>query len=367
MPSLRCTAITMPPLAVPSSLVSTTPVTSTTSVNTRACSRPFWPVVASRTSSVSSTGPCFSTTRLTLPSSSIRPTLFCSRPAVSISTVSTPVSMPRLTASNATAGRVAALRPADHLGADPAGPGGELVGGGGPERVGRAEHARVWPSATSTRAILPQVVVLPDAVDADHQQHRRACRRAASACSDAVQRPGRARRPAPRRAARAARRRSGCRAPGPARAAARRSPGSASTPTSARDQALLDLVPGVVVELVAGQQREQALAEHVLRAATAGPAAAPAGRRSAPASRSAGASTTGGCRRPRPAAAVSTTGGAVGGGSAATGGAVAAVDARRGARRRRRRSRRHDAARPRRRPARTSRTRAMTTYSMPKS
>ena len=29
-------------------------------------------------------GPCFSTTRLTLPSSSIRPTLFCSRPAVSV-------------------------------------------------------------------------------------------------------------------------------------------------------------------------------------------------------------------------------------------------------------------------------------------
>ena len=46
----------MPPLAVPSSLVSTMPVTSTTSANTRACCRPFCPVVASRTSSTSSTG-----------------------------------------------------------------------------------------------------------------------------------------------------------------------------------------------------------------------------------------------------------------------------------------------------------------------
>ena len=53
MPSSRCTAITMPPLAVPSSLVSTMPVTSTTSVNTRACTSPFWPVVASSTSSTS--------------------------------------------------------------------------------------------------------------------------------------------------------------------------------------------------------------------------------------------------------------------------------------------------------------------------
>ena len=41
MPSSRCTETTMPPLAVPSSLVSTTPVTSTASVNTRAWTTPF--------------------------------------------------------------------------------------------------------------------------------------------------------------------------------------------------------------------------------------------------------------------------------------------------------------------------------------
>ena len=43
---------TTPPFAVPSSFVSTTPVTSTASVNARACAIPFWPVVASSTRSV---------------------------------------------------------------------------------------------------------------------------------------------------------------------------------------------------------------------------------------------------------------------------------------------------------------------------
>src|SRR6266516_2247725 len=53
MPSSRWTATTMPPLAVPSSLVRTRPVTPTVSVNWRAWARPFWPVVASRTSRTS--------------------------------------------------------------------------------------------------------------------------------------------------------------------------------------------------------------------------------------------------------------------------------------------------------------------------
>ncbi len=48
-PSSFRIARTMPPLAVPSSLVSTTPVTPTASVNCLACRSPFWPVVASST------------------------------------------------------------------------------------------------------------------------------------------------------------------------------------------------------------------------------------------------------------------------------------------------------------------------------
>ena len=47
----------MPPLAVPSSLVSTTPVTSTASANACAWRRPFWPVVASITISDSCGAP----------------------------------------------------------------------------------------------------------------------------------------------------------------------------------------------------------------------------------------------------------------------------------------------------------------------
>ena len=46
-------AITMPPLAVPSSLVSTSPVTPTASWNCSACASAFWPWLASSTSSTS--------------------------------------------------------------------------------------------------------------------------------------------------------------------------------------------------------------------------------------------------------------------------------------------------------------------------
>ena len=53
MPSSVWMANTMPPLAEPSSLVSTTPVRSVASVNWRAWLSPFWPVVASTTSSTS--------------------------------------------------------------------------------------------------------------------------------------------------------------------------------------------------------------------------------------------------------------------------------------------------------------------------
>ena len=57
MPSSVSIANTMPPLAEPSSLVSTTPVTSVASPNSRAWTRPFCPVVASITSSTSVTRP----------------------------------------------------------------------------------------------------------------------------------------------------------------------------------------------------------------------------------------------------------------------------------------------------------------------
>ena len=152
--------MTIPPFAVPSSLVSTMPVTVTASVKTRAWTTPFCPVVASSTSRVSSTGPCFSITRLTLPSSSISPVLVCRRPAVSMSTVSTRTSMPFLTASKAML-----------AGSPPSGPRTVWAPTRSPQvcswsaaaarNVSAAPSRTVRPSATRTRASLPQVVVLP--------------------------------------------------------------------------------------------------------------------------------------------------------------------------------------------------------------
>ncbi|SKV03920.1 Uncharacterised protein [Mycobacteroides abscessus subsp. abscessus] len=83
-------------------MVSATPVMSTTSANTRACANPFCPMVESNTSSTSSTSARRSTTRLILPSSSMRPVLVCNRPAVSTTTTSAPSRIPASTASKAT-------------------------------------------------------------------------------------------------------------------------------------------------------------------------------------------------------------------------------------------------------------------------
>ena len=92
IPSSEAIASAIPPLAVPSSLVSTMPETSTASEKSLAWRRPFCPVVASTVSSVSCGAPgiCLSITRRTLASSAIRLSWVCSRPAVSISTTSAP-------------------------------------------------------------------------------------------------------------------------------------------------------------------------------------------------------------------------------------------------------------------------------------
>src|SRR5699024_859086 len=159
-PSSRCTWKTMPPFAVPSSSVSTMPVTSTTSANTRACANPFWPVVASNTNSTSSTGACFSTTRLPLPRSSIRPVLVCSLPAVSTSTASAFASLARFTASNATEAGSAPSLPrttsaptrCDQVSSWSA---------AAARNVSAAPSNTCLPWATNTLASLPVVVVLP--------------------------------------------------------------------------------------------------------------------------------------------------------------------------------------------------------------
>ena len=75
----------MPPRAVPSSLVITSPVTPAMRVNSVACDSAFCPTVASSTSSTAcgAAGSTFFITRTTFSSSAISSILFCRRPAVS--------------------------------------------------------------------------------------------------------------------------------------------------------------------------------------------------------------------------------------------------------------------------------------------
>ena len=82
-----------PPLAVPSSLVSTMPVTAIACVNICAWAMAFWPLVESSTSQRlvrRAVGCALPITRRTFCSSSIRLVLVCRRPAVSAMTTSKP-------------------------------------------------------------------------------------------------------------------------------------------------------------------------------------------------------------------------------------------------------------------------------------
>lgn len=90
----------------------------------------------------------------------MRPVLVCSRPAVSMSTASAAISLPSLTASNAT-----------EAGSPPSGPRTMWAPTRSPQvcswsaaaarKVSAAPRTTVLPSATRTRASLPVVVVLP--------------------------------------------------------------------------------------------------------------------------------------------------------------------------------------------------------------
>ena len=137
------------------------PVIATTSAKTCAWRSPFCPVVASSTSSTSSTGDCFSITRLILPSSSISPALFCSRPAVSIRTTSASSSAAARTASKATAAGSAPSRSLRMVGTPTRWPHVCSWSAAAARKVSAAPSTTSLSSATSTRASLPTVVVLP--------------------------------------------------------------------------------------------------------------------------------------------------------------------------------------------------------------
>ena len=100
-------------------------------------------------------------TRLILPSSSIRPALFCRRPAVSTSTTSTPLVWPCLMASKATeAGSAPSL--SERTTSTPTRwPQVVSCSAAAARKVSAAPISTCLSWATSTRASLPQVVVLP--------------------------------------------------------------------------------------------------------------------------------------------------------------------------------------------------------------
>ena len=132
----------MPPLAEPSSLVSTMPVTSTISLKTRAWMRPFWPVVASRTSSTSVTVGLLLDDALDLAELVHQPGLVL-QAAGGVDEHGVDALLDAvLDGLERDAGRVAALGATHDLDADALAPRGELVDGGGAERVGGTERDR---------------------------------------------------------------------------------------------------------------------------------------------------------------------------------------------------------------------------------
>ena len=102
-PKRSASATSTPPLAVPSSLVITSPLTSAICWKISTWESAFCPVVASSTRSVlcGASGSRFRSTRTIFASSAIRSSRFCSRPAVSISRRSAPSASARASASKA--------------------------------------------------------------------------------------------------------------------------------------------------------------------------------------------------------------------------------------------------------------------------
>ena len=168
-------ASAIPPFAVPSSLVSTMPVTSTASPNSFACRRPFWPVVASTVISVScgASGICLVITRRTLTSSSIR---FVLRVQAAGGVDDHDVGAALAAAGDGVEGDragIGALGALDELDVGALGPALELLDGGGAERVGGADDDLLAERVAQVPGELADRGRLAGAVDADDEDHRR--------------------------------------------------------------------------------------------------------------------------------------------------------------------------------------------------
>ena len=151
-----------PPLAVPSSLVRTMPLTAIAWVKIWAWAMAFWPEVASMTSQVSWGAPSWArpSTRRTFCSSSIRSVLVCSRPAVSAMTTWMPSALARLTASKITEEGSEPSLPRT-TGTPTRPPQTSSCSVAAARKVSPAASSTVRPSPRSWAASLPMVVVLP--------------------------------------------------------------------------------------------------------------------------------------------------------------------------------------------------------------
>ena len=174
-PKRSASATSTPPLAVPSSLVITRPVTSAILRKISTWESAFCPVVASSTSSVlcGASGSRLRITRTILASSAIRSSRFCSRPAVSMSRRSAPSASARAMASKA---RLAGSEPCGgghHRHAGALAPDLQLLDGGGAEGVAGGDH-HLLAGGAELAGELADGGGLARAVDADDQHHLRA-------------------------------------------------------------------------------------------------------------------------------------------------------------------------------------------------
>ncbi len=168
-------AIATPPLAVPSSLVSTIPVAPLAARNSRAWTRPFWPTVASSTSSTScgASGTTRRMTRRILSSSAIRLARVCNRPAVSTRTMSRPRALAAVDRIEGHGRRIGTWLGPDQIGAGSCRPDGQLLDRRGTKRVGRAHQHRAAARPVQVGQLANRRR-LAGAVYADHEHHVRA-------------------------------------------------------------------------------------------------------------------------------------------------------------------------------------------------
>ena len=162
-PYFADSATRMPPRAVPSSFVITRPVTPAVFRKASTCDRAFWPTVASSTSSTAcgASASTFFMTRTTFSSSFISSALFCSRPAVSISSTSMPSAFAAVSASKARPAESAPC-PRAITGALVRSPQIFSCSTAAARNVSPAASITLRPSARNFEASLPIVVVLPE-------------------------------------------------------------------------------------------------------------------------------------------------------------------------------------------------------------